>query len=208
MTRKMRSASPASSAPGSSRAFTLVEVLAVVTVIAILLSVTTAAFQGVMVAKRLSSTSSQLTADLAWCRLLAAKENRPVWLEFIRAPEEKATDGGQYRAWDVVSIHRSTGAREVLVERTSCGQGIMIHPDAAYSTLLSNTTNATAGVLGQIAFLPSGGTNLRPPSAPQDTRWCVTLVIESEYLKNPSAQLPRNHRTLVINALTGAVREY
>lgn len=204
----MRPVSPSSPAPGRRRAFTLVEVLAVVTVIAVLLSVTTSSLHNVMLARRLSSSSSQLTADLAWCRLLAAKENRPVWLEFVRTPDEKATDGGQYRAWDVVSINRSTGAREVLVERASCGQGIMLHPDAGYSTLLANNINATAGVLGQIAFLPSGGTNLRPPSAPEDTRWCVTLVIESEYLKNPSSQLPRNHRTLVINALTGAVREY
>ncbi|MEZ0273602.1 MAG: Verru_Chthon cassette protein D [Roseimicrobium sp.] len=196
-----------------ARAFTLIELLLVVTIMAALLTLASVSVSHVVAGQQLSSSTMRFTNDLAYGAQLAARENRLIGIRFVKLPDESDPDGAkQYRAWQFLARDRTTGKwRPLDAPHRLDPSTIMVERDI-YSTLLHVTAIATPDEVDDedttppiFAFKPEGGTTL--PKVTTAPKWCVTLALASDLSRAPG-QLPANFRTIVLNSHTAAITEY
>jgi uncharacterized protein (TIGR02596 family) len=194
-------------------AFTLVELVMVIAIMGILMTLATFSLGTMLASQQLGSSSTRFSNELALASRLAAKENRLVGIRFLkRAEEGDPSAPTQYRAWQLLAPDRTTGKWRALGEAHRLDASTVMMEHDAYSTLLGQAPLVTAAAVDDadttppfFAFKPEGGTTLpRSSTAP---KWCVTLALSSDLRRAPD-QLPANHRTIVLNAHTGAITEY
>lgn len=194
-------------------AFTLVELVLVVAIMGILITLATFSIGSMLASQQLGSSSTRFSNDLALASRLAAKENRLVGIRFLKRAEEGAPAAQtQYRAWQLLAPDRMTGKWRPLGKAHLLDASTVMMEHDTYSTLLDQSPLVTAAAVDDadttpplFAFKPEGGTTLRrDATAP---KWCVTLALFSDLRRAPD-RLPANHRTIVLNAHTGAVTEY
>ena len=178
--------------------FTLLELVIVIAVMALLMTVGVGTFQRSMASQKLSTGTVLLANEFARVAQLAVKENRTIHVRFLRRAEQ---DVEGYRAWTLLAADRSTGVLEPLAEEQRLPTGVVFLDDDTHSNILHHVSEYGDDL--PLGFKPKGGTTL-PVTA--DSRWCLTLVLEND-LKD-GVPLPPNHRTLLINAHTGAVTAY
>jgi uncharacterized protein (TIGR02596 family) len=196
-----------------ARAFTLIELLLVITIMAVLLTLATLSLSHVVAGQHLSSSTMRFTNDLAFGAQLAARENRLIGVRFLKLPDESDPDGAeQYRAWQFVARDRTTGKWRPLDEPRRLDASTIMMEHDIYSPLLHVTAIATPDDVDHedttpplFAFKPEGGTTL--PKVTTAPKWCVTLALASDLSRAPG-QLPANFRTIVLNSHTGAITEY
>ncbi len=198
------------------RGFSLMELLAVITVIGILLGVTFGGLVPLIRSYRLSSTSGQLGGDLAYAGQLASKLNLPVEFRFYRHSDQNSgRKENEFRSYQLLKRDAKTGYLIPLTRVFYFESGIVLHPDTQFSSLMllgikgaqvrdpellfNNRKTREYEYIG-FHFRPNGSTSL-----PKDQQWAVTLVDEG---KSDKDKLPDNFRTLVINTVTGSVRTY
>ena len=70
--------------PSRSRAFTLIELIIVITIIGIMMAFTVPAITGALKANKLSQSSDLLRSQLAYAQLQAQKENAPIQVRFFQ----------------------------------------------------------------------------------------------------------------------------
>jgi uncharacterized protein (TIGR02596 family) len=188
--------------------FTLLEIVIVMAAVALLLTLGVSGFQGSMASQKLSTATVLLTNELARTSQVAVKENRTIHVRFLRRSEMEVE---QYRGWIMLAANRTTGELEPLAEEQALPSGVVILNDGVFSNILQHVS--VAGQDLHLGFTPEGGTTL---SVAAGSRWCLTLVLETDLARNSSdpvgqaasTALPPNHRTLLVNAHTGAVTAY
>ena len=192
---------------GRSRgAFTLIELIVVMTIISIMLTMAGFALRGTLESQRLSTSATRLAGDLASVGLKAVKENRTLEIRFLLEESDFKNDP-RYRSYQVWAIDPLTGTAAAVTEKLKFDNGIVCLQDATRSNLLQHETpsSVSAGKVYGYALLANGSTDL---SKGTSDRWCLTLVSERMLAKLPSGKLPADYRTLVINSHTGAVKVY
>nr|WP_156345341.1 Verru_Chthon cassette protein D [Verrucomicrobium spinosum] len=80
------------------QAFTLVELLVVIAVMALLMALAGLTVPASMATQQLGGMARQLAADLEHAALLAQKESVPVEVRFYRYQEKEGLGGEEYRA--------------------------------------------------------------------------------------------------------------
>lgn len=173
------------------------ETLVVVTLVALLITLSVNSLRGVISARRLSTAAAALESDLRMTSMLAVKENRPIYLRFTQTGEPP-----HYRDWQLVALDPATAALQELSEPQKLPEGIVFLDNKDFSNILQLDPLAGPGLF--FGFTRSGDTTLPKSSG---SRWCLTLAEETRV--TPDAEtLPKNSRTLVINAHTGSVSVY
>lgn len=194
-------------------AFTLIELLLVVTIMAVLLTLASLSVSHVVAGQQLSSSTMRFTNDLAYAAQLASRENRLIGIRLLKLPEETDPEGPeQYRAWQFLAPDRTTGKWRPLDEPHRLDTSTVMMESDIYSTVMHVTPIATSDDVDDedttpplFAFKPEGGTTL--PKVITAPKWCITLALAADLERTPG-RLPANFRTLVLNAHTGAITEY
>lgn len=187
-------------------AFTLIELLAVMSIMAIMLTMAGFALRGTVESQRLSTSATRLANDLAGVNLRAVKENRTLEIRLLLESSDFKNDP-RYRSYQVWAIDPLTGKASAVSEKLKFDNGIIALQDSTRSNLLQHETpsSTSAGKIYGYALMANGSTDL---SKGINDRWCLTLVSERVLAKLASGKLPPDYRTLVINPHTGAVKVY
>jgi uncharacterized protein (TIGR02596 family) len=191
-----------------NRAFTLIELLAVIAIISLLIGIASLAFQNSLQSQNLRATARQLAADLDHASLLARKENRPVDVFFYQyAPGELGGTSSirayQFGILDGFNAEDKPQYR-FLVEVKRLPSGMIITTNPTYTTMAGLTpqnplTQPGSGVPESHTFFayqirPDGSTTLD-----RDSHHTLTLLWEKD--ESPD-HLPPDFRTISINPHT------
>lgn len=204
-------------------AFSLIELLSVMSVLCLLAVATVPALRGTLDGINVSGAASIMEGDMSLARQTAMSRNLPVEVRLYRH------DDGGGEAWRVIAlVIPATSSGQASDEWLTRGKllpgNIVMADTASFSTILANAgpvappqtpvapwsaqESSTAPPLlkgkSYVGFLfqPDGSTDL-PPDSP----WCLTL-------KNKNSQpgsdgMPANHFvSLVIDSATGRTLSY
>ncbi|WP_172682516.1 Verru_Chthon cassette protein D [Verrucomicrobium spinosum] len=202
-----------SCAAANKAAFTLIEMMVVIALVAMLVALASFSIGGALSAQQLTSSANRFTNELAFAAQLATRENRMVGVRFLkRAPEVGGTGVSYYQAWQLMVQDRVTGKWKAFSESNLLERSTIMVENSLWSTLLTRPPLVAAAAVDDadttpplFAFKPEGGTTL--PRGTSDPKWCVTLALATDLEKAP-AVLPANFRTLVLNPHTGSLVLY
>ena len=185
----------------NKRGFTLVELLSVLTVVALLLGVSASTLTSSLQAQQLSASANRIAGELSALALQSVRENREIQIRLLRQESELGNDH-RLRALQAYSVDPTSGDTSPIGEVIPLESGIVVLEDESLSSLTKHQNSVAPE--GFFTFHPAGGTDL-----PMDStdKWCMTLILERDESISGSG-LPANFRTLVINAHTGAIRVY
>lgn len=209
----MKASSAASPRARAAPGFSLVEMLLVVTVVAMLLGVAGYGLKNSWRSQQIGASAASLAQALAFAQSTAIKQNRPVQVRIYKFQDgDLATDAVHFRAFQLVSAEPDpAGGNDKLALITELqkfeGTTVM-SKDRKYSTILatekimSGGSNPGGESLSYVVveFRPNGSTNLE--SHPSDP-WTLTLL--SDFFAENNADLPKDARTLIIDPDTGMV---
>jgi uncharacterized protein (TIGR02596 family) len=207
------------------RAFTLLEILVVISIIAIVSTFAIPAFASLIVGPTLNQASQTLVNQIGLARQYATTKNRSVEVRFIRyrdpgTPGEAAgpASGGQYRAIQLLEVLES-GAPVSLGKPEFLPQNIILCGDGRSSLLdetgsLPQIPHSALPVDGELPrgikrdyeylsfrFLSNGSTTL---AASQN--WFITVLALRD--QKGSTTLPANFFILQIDPVSGAARSF
>ncbi len=196
--------------------FTLIEMLAVMTIVGILLAVSVPAFHGITAAARLRGEGGRLAAELARAQQMAVTMNRAVDVRFYRYVDPE--DPGSDPAWRAVQFFLAgegapAGQDQVLIKLDSA---TVFSEMPGFSPLLTlpSQDDTLPGIEGSVtsagfSFFPSGATNLPPVSdSPDGGGWHLTLLAVGDEFRDPSSGPVTNFFSLQIDPHNGSVRPF
>jgi uncharacterized protein (TIGR02596 family) len=202
----------------SGRAFTLMELLLVITVIVILSGMIGWGFFGSIGSQKLSTNATKVANDISYGVQYAVKSNRALSIRFYRyTPADVPGAVPEFRAYQMLVTNPKTGKQEPLDKMTVLDPGVVFLNTAEHSSLLTKlpgyptaydaTLDPDLGVgnYDYVAFQirPDGSTTLGKMAG---DNWAITLVKENP--AGATIALTPDFRTVVINPATGAVRIY
>lgn len=197
--------------PQHRTAFTLVELLVVVSIIIVMLAISGPAFRGLSNSQSLTAGADQLAGQLNLARQTAIGQNSAVWVNFYSFddPETSVSTEGIRKFITTQGISR--GVQTAAGKLQSLPDGIMvIPPQSSYNAdALTSLPTLEAGnnnlpdipsnyqVTG-FAFMPDGSTSLS-----NDRQWHMTVVRERD-----KGEPPPNFATVNIEPATGQIKVY
>jgi uncharacterized protein (TIGR02596 family) len=214
------------------RAFTLVEILIVLAIIAMLLFLTIPGLTDVLKGSKLTSTADQIITDIGIARQTAIKESVPVEVRFYKFRNPDAKNAERFAAYQCFRLRQDLNSPSdytadrvpvpVFEKIRVIPQGVVLVDAKQWSPLIADEDmhkdrGRIRGVIpGEMdteatyySFVinPEGETSLDRSGAKQ---WYITLVTESEYQKvsDPVALKPNNFITLQVDPYTANVRRY
>lgn len=211
---------PTTSAPSRRYAFTLIEVLVVVTILSILMAVGASIITGNMESMQMIQAIENTRHKMEYARQVAMTQNHRVELRIYRMKNETGTS--TWNAFEIGTIETTptllpNSIPEEIFQPTSSlsrlPAGYAFHPATAFSSLLSHTgirtgtqaaTDSPDGHARDYAsfqFLPDGRCLL-------DTgeKWTLTIIKENQLVS--TSALPANFATLQLDAATARLRLY
>jgi len=219
--------------PAPRSAFTLIEILVVLTIISIIMFFTVPNMGEIIAGSKLTQAGDQLKYDLGLAQQTAVKENQTVEVRFYQYRQPEQASGAalnSYNAYQMFTlIPDSTKPSDPKAERilAPIGQikklpiGVMIPQSELWSTLVtrSSIANGTEEVQGLIPtekktiatfrsfqINPDGSTNLDTSG---QTAWYVTLIDSSEIDRAGGSMdsiAPDNYICLQIDPFNGGTR--
>jgi uncharacterized protein (TIGR02596 family) len=204
------------------RAFTLIELIVVMTIIGIMMAFVVPAVSGALKGQKLGQAADLLRTRLAYAQLQAQKENAPIQVRFFQfADPTQPGDEEKFRAYRLYrrvafdrsaknagSSNQSVDVMEPIGPLRKLPPPVVFADSERISTLLSlqktrgniphKRNNPMEAQFVAFDFEPSGSTNLGAAK-----QWYLTLVDEK---KEKGAEIPDNFATVQIDPFTGAVR--
>lgn len=198
-----------------ARAFSLLELLAVIAIVALLTAVVGLTVPAAIASQQLAGAARQLASDLEHARLIAQRDSKPVEVRFYRhavAGEPGSLTAirsyqiGEIQGWDKDGLPQL----RFLAEIQPFNSGIILMPDPAFTSLLQQerrTPGAQDPNLGipydffAYQIRPDGATNL-PRNAPA----VLTLVHEPQ--NGSLSKLPPDYRSITLDPVNGKIRAY
>ena len=221
----------------ASRAFSLVELLVVIAVIAIVAGFAVPAVTTMLRGSQLTQGSQMVVDQIALARQTALSKNRSIEVRFYKyadpeTPGEmgKKADDGVFRAIQTFEILDNGKALPInTIQRLPTN--VLIN-EAKNSTLINELRDTNGKftvptdsdpeipdtdvkreyVYVALRFLPDGSTNL-PPAAKDNDSWYITIHGMNVKKANGETDgstsiLPDNFFTLQIDPITGSTRSY
>lgn len=207
-----------------SRAFSLVELIVVVSIILILIVLITPSVVPLLRASNVNQSAAMLVDELNLARQIALTQNRDVEVRFYQVASKSDPNDVQFRAFrSFLPNPQNPAAAQALSAVRYLPEPAIISADAQYSTLLDygGTGGQRAGLMKGQEILPgntnpssytsflfrsTGGTNLTPVDPP-DGKWFLTLYLENAP-KNSATGIPDNYFTALVEPVTGRVRTF
>ena len=205
-----------------SRAFTLIELIIVITIIGIMMAFTVPAITGALKANKLTQAADLLRAQLAYAQLQAQKDNSPIQVRLFQYSDPTVPgDEDKFRAYQLFrraafdksdvnagGVNQNVETMEPIGPLRKLPTPIIFADSERVSTLLSlqksrgeipyKRNRPLAAQFVAFDFEPTGSTNLGAAK-----QWYVTLVDER---KDKGAEIPDNFATVQIDPFTGAIR--
>ncbi|MCB1275003.1 Verru_Chthon cassette protein D [Prosthecobacter sp.] len=217
-------------------AFTLIEMLVVITIIVLLLAFSTPALMRTMQASKLASAGDSLMGAISEAQQIAFAQNLPVEMRFFKFAEGMETEKNfhSYQSFKVTENFKADGTvEEKLVPVNNLARlpdSVIVVPDVSLSPILSSggqdfederdgTSNGYSGVNGArynaLRFMPDGscrsvGTTtggLATLSFSTLPQSFLTVTTESGQAVKVE-NLPKNFYTIQIDPFTGKARSY
>jgi uncharacterized protein (TIGR02596 family) len=211
------------------RAFTLVEILIVLAIIAMLLFFTVPGLKDVLRGSKLVTAADQLASDIGIARQTAIKEGTPVEVRFYKYRNPDAKNQERFSAYQCFRLRQDLNspsdytkdriAVPVFEKVKFIPQGVVLAEVAEWSPILTDEKmhNDRERVRGLIpgekdteaqyysfTINPEGETNFDRTGAKQ---WYISLVTEKDYYNAPAIK-PDNFIVLQIDPFTSNVRRY
>ncbi|HSI63777.1 MAG TPA: Verru_Chthon cassette protein D [Candidatus Saccharimonadia bacterium] len=200
----------------SQRAFTLVEMVAVIAVIATLMVISTPHLIGTIQANRLTSAGEGLTYRLARIQQIVATTGHPAEIRFYRFEQEGVT---AYHAYQLFAHDEGASELKALENPVYLKGDNLTLVEGALSPLLEPSAHGTTSGAWpraaehepfksmnaqylRIAFYPDGTTSLHT------TLRNSYLTIAEEEANQAGAPPPPNYYTLQIDPVTGRAKSY
>lgn len=208
-------------------AFTLIEILIVVTIIAILTTITIGAASSSINSLRMKQAISSVTGIIARARQQAMSTNKEIYVRIYKMADERGVVGWRAMEFGIALVitdpaatgyvdpsspgFKNTFQRIAPMERLP--QGFVFHPSTTYSTILDSTNTALVsgteaapegGTRDYVSFLclPEGRCTL-----PVSSSWTLTIANEQDLLKTKTG-LPANFTTLQMEPRTTRMWTY
>ena len=190
------------------RAFTLVELMVVIGIIALLATAAIPAFSHLIMAGRLAAGGRMLIDEMTFARQTSLSRNLPVELRIYKLPPHNTTVGSP-TTWRGFQVFEMSSAGEKSVSNLQLlAAPVVISSNTSQSTALTKTQTAPANAVGPFAassvryvairFSPSGMAGVT------STDNYVTLIQENGKPLSDGA----NFVTVQVNPVTGAVRSF
>jgi uncharacterized protein (TIGR02596 family) len=209
-----------------SAAFTLIEMLVVITIIAILLAISAPALFNTIKATRLSGAGDRLLGALSEAQQMAFSKNYPVEVRFYYYDVALGT-GKNYRSYQIFSVTNPPGKNSETIKKvsevTKLPDNVIVSADSMLSPSLSKVTmkdtDTNSGIANidysAIRFMPDGtcrtvdtGANgLASLTFPTLVDNFVTLHEEASKALD-SGKLPGNFYIIQTDPYTGKSRNY
>jgi len=217
-------------------AFTLIEMLVVVTIIVVLLAFTTPALMRTMQSSRLATAGDGLMGAISEAQQISFAQNIPVEMRFFKFPEGLDTEDN-YRAYQTFKITQKFDAAGAVTEQLvpvnnliRLSDSVIIVPDITLSPILMSGgqdfedtkeggSTGYSGVSGAtynaLRFMPDG--SCRTVGAAIGGLAALTynnlpesfLTVTSESGQAITLEnLPKNFYTIQIDPFTGKARNY
>lgn len=194
-----------------SAAFTLIEMMAAVMIIALIIGIVTPTLVQVMESNRLSQTGQGLLYKISMGRQLAQTENRPIELRFYRYNDENGSLG--YHATQLFYYDETANEREAADSPFYFSSGIMIAEKDLSPLLGTNAEEAPFAQLEpfksrqaqyqRVVFYPNGSTNIN--AALSDAYVTLAYTRDAEMASN---ETPKNFYTIQIDPVNGSTKTY
>lgn len=208
-------------------AFTLIEILIVVSIIALLLVATIGAANSSINTLRMKQAISSVTGTVARARQLAMSTNKEIYVRIYKMADERGVVGWRAMEYGIAQVITDPAAsnyvdpskpgfknpfqRMAPMERLP--QGFVFHPSTSFSTILDSSNPALisgtetapeGGSRDYVCFLcmPEGRCTL-----PVANSWTLTIVNERDLLKATTG-LPANFTTLQVEPRTARLWTY
>lgn len=197
-------------------AFSLVEVLVVIAIMAVLMAVMVPATSSLMGGLNVGRSAGMVTDELNFARQTALSRNRDVEVRIYKLGSKVDANDKQFRAFRSFLIDGVDPAGwKPLSRLKQLPEPIIISDSTAYSTLLDaanvgkdcltkgNEVLPGSGGTDYISFLfrADGGTSLKPITE----NWYLTLYSAKG---NDGSALPKNYFTAQVDPVTGRTRSY
>jgi uncharacterized protein (TIGR02596 family) len=194
-------------------AFSLVELLVVVAIIAILAGLSVTGFNSILRSSRLDQAGRAVLDEINLARQVASARNENVELRFIRRPRDDGSGSNVY--WQVqsgvLSVTGTTTNFSPLRPAASLPAGTAMETNATLSPLLAwgqekTQTNPNYKFVA-LTVRPTG--EVEPVNTPPVNalpQWCITIVPERQ-MGQPLAQIA-DFVTIQIDPLTSRPRSY
>lgn len=199
------------------RAFTLVELLCVVSLITLLVLVVGIAIPGTLASQRLSTAARQLAADLNDATLIARKKNLPVELCFYKLPPNEAMPEGAssatFRAYRFGVVTGWNEQAEPIVEFKTelqyLPEGVVFMPGANHSPLLETPQKTADLKRAGLNAVPVASYYLRSNGdATLNKEEPLLFTLVGEVAGEAPRALPVNYRCVVVEAQKHVVSVY
>ena len=194
-----------------SRAFSLVELMVVMAIIAILVGLAIPAFNSIGKASALTNSGYLVEDQLKLARQMAVAQNRKVAVRFYNTEG----DIGKDKEYCALRVYISNETAEKPIAAGALKKlpsGIVMSSDPKFSTLLNNGFEGMEDLPGapgvkyrQVEFGPTGGTSLDMNGAGGD-KWFLTLKAEND--KGDTTSPAKNFITVMIDPVNGRTKTF
>ena len=192
--------------PPAPRGFSLVEMMLVMTIVAILLALGATGLRTTWRSQQIYTSATNFMQACSLARSTAIRHNRPIQVRIYRFQDGDLTGATpQYRAFQVVGVQPGADQDKfyAINELQKFEGTTVMSKFSEYSSIVvGDTMLGASDTYSYVAveFRPDGTTNLETnPGAP----WTVTLL--NDWGSDTQSRLPKDARTMVISPDTGAV---
>lgn len=200
---------------GATLAFSLIELLVVMGIMAALLAVAIPAFRGIGEAHEITIGGNLVVSELHLARQTALSQSQEVELRFLKVP----TENGGEPAFRAMQKFRVADGKP-LGKMVFLSDGVAMSDRGAFSTLLSSLNGGTPASRQKysdsteveyrfIRFASSGRTHLDPRGADGgNDRWFLTVVRLGDLKRADTTRPADNFATIQVDPITGRTRTF